>query len=146
MAKHTKIIDGTVAIKPALDWLFTMINKGLQGGAVEIAVYRHEEKRNNQQNALAWALWTEIANQVEWYGQRLTAEHWKELLSNEWKNQDIVPGISGGFCAIGVSTSKMTKREFSEVIELSYAFGVSKGVKFIDKTLADYENFKEAQQ
>lgn len=144
MARHTKVIDGDISIKPALDWAYGLIMKGLVGGAVAIDIYRHEEKRNNQQNALAWALWTEIANQVEWYGHKLTAEHWKELLSNEWKNQDIVPGISGGFCAIGVSTSKMTKREFSEVVEITFAFGSSKGVKFTDKTLADYSSYKEA--
>jgi hypothetical protein len=41
-----------------------------------------------------------------------------------------VPGIEGGFVALGQSTSKMTKAEMSELQTLIEAFGSQQGVKF----------------
>src|SRR5690606_28570128 len=105
-----------------------------------------EDARNNDQNAKGWALWSDISKQVEWYGQKLTPEHWKELLSHDWKAQQIVPAISGGFCAIGVRTSKMNVREFSELIEITFAFGSSHGVVWSDPAIKAYEQYREAQK
>ena len=44
--------------------------------------------------------------------------------------QDVVPGIDGGFVALGKSTSNMTKPEMCELQDLIEAFGVQQGVKF----------------
>jgi hypothetical protein len=44
-----------------------------------------------------------------------------------------VPGLDGGFVVCGQSTSKMTKSEFSELLELIAAFGANNGVKFNDQ-------------
>jgi hypothetical protein len=146
MAKHTKVIDGTIQIKSVLDWVFAMISKGLQGGAVAIDIYRYEELRTVEQNEKQWPMYNDISEQIDWYGQKLTPENWKELLSNEWQAQTIVPGISGGFCALGVRTSKMKKREMSELIEIIYAFGANKNVVWSEKSIASYQSYKEAQQ
>jgi hypothetical protein len=91
-----------------------------------------EETRSVEQNAKMWATLAEIANQVDWYGQKLTAEEWKWVLSASLKKQRAVPGIDGGFVVLGQSTSKMTIAEMSEMIELSVAFGVQQGVVFND--------------
>lgn len=91
-----------------------------------------EETRSTEQNAKMWATLGEIANQVDWYGQKLTAEEWKWVLSASLKKQRAVPGVDGGFVVLGQSTSKMTIAEMSEMIELAVAFGAQQGVKFND--------------
>lgn len=141
-----KVIDGKIQIQSALQAAYSVILEGLKGGAVYIEIGRHEENRNNDQNAKGWCIWNDISNHVEWYGEKLTAEHWKELLSHEWQAQRIVPAISGGFCAIGVRTSKMKKREFSELIEVSYAFGSQHSVPWSEPSLACYEEYREAKK
>lgn len=137
--KASKIISSVDQIKALLDWVYTCSVKGLPGGPVAVDIYRPEEKRNNQQNRLGWAIWTDISKQVEWYGKSMEPEAWKELLSHEWQAQEIVPAVSGGFCAIGVRTSKMRKRDFCELVEVSYAFGSQHGVRWSDPASAEYE-------
>lgn len=145
MAKR-KIIDGAVQIQGALQAAYSIILKGLEGGAVYLEIGRHEEGRNNEQNAKQWAMYSDLSNQLDWYGERLTSEQWKELLSHDWQAQKIVPAISGGFCALGVRTSKLKKRELAELIELVYAFGANKGVKWSEPALACYEEYREAMK
>lgn len=88
--------------------------------------------RTLDQNALLWPLLTELSEQVDWYGQKLTKEEWKDVMTAGLKRSRIVPGIDGGFVVIGLSTSKMDKKTFSELVELIYAFGAQQGVVFHD--------------
>jgi hypothetical protein len=90
------------------------------------------EKRNAQMNALLWARLTDISRQVEWYGQKLSPEDWKHVMTAGLKKQRAVPGIEGGFVVLGLSTSKMKKAEFSELLDLIQYFGDSQGVKWSD--------------
>jgi len=91
------------------------------------------ETRSLPQNARLWAMLTEISEQVEWYGRRLTPENWKHVFSAALKKQDVVPGLDGGFVVLGQSTSKMTVAEMSDLQTLMEAFGAEKGVKFSAK-------------
>ena len=77
-----------------------------------------------------WANLEDIAQQVIWYGVKLTKDEWKDVLTAALKKQKVVPGIEGGFVVIGARTSKMTVPEMTELIELSTAFGTQQGVKF----------------
>lgn len=92
--------------------------------------------RSLEQNAALWAALSDVAEQVEWYGRKLTAEDWKHVFSASLKKQDVVPGLHGDFVVLGVSTSKMTKAEMSDLIELIRAFGVERGVMFGDEVTA----------
>lgn len=92
-----------------------------------------EPKRNNDQNARLWAMLTDIADQVEWYGQSLTKEDWKDILTAALKRQRAVPGVDGGFVVLGARTSDMGKQEMSELLELIAAFGSQQGVTFNDR-------------
>lgn len=89
-----------------------------------------EETRSLEQNAKLWAMLGEISEQVEWYGQKLSPEDWKHILTASLKKQRAVPGIDGGFVVLGQSTSKMSVAEMSELIELMHAFGAQQNVKF----------------
>ena len=86
--------------------------------------------RSLNQNRMMWANLEDIAQQVIWYGVKLTKEEWKDVLTAALKKQKVVPGIEGGFVIIGARTSKMTVPEMTELIELSTAFGTQLGVKF----------------
>jgi hypothetical protein len=94
------------------------------------AVTVEEPKRNLSQNALMWTLLSDVAEQVEWHGQKLSPENWKDMCSAALKAQRVVPGIDGGFVVLGARTSRMTKSEMSEMIEFIYAFGAQHGVTF----------------
>jgi len=147
MGEHTKVIDGLVSIKPVLDWAYQLITKGLAGGAVEIAIRRHEEDRSIPQNKKGWAIWTDISKHLEWYGKKRSPRFWKEFLSSEMGDAEIVPNANGnGFFVFGKSTSEMKVREFSDLIMISYAFGSSHNVPWSEPALACYAEYKEAQQ
>ena len=89
-----------------------------------------EPKRSLIQNDRMWAMLTEVSKQVVWYGKKLTPEAWKCVFSASLKKQDVVPGLHGDFVVIGQSTSRMSKREMSEMIDLMDAFGAEQSVRF----------------
>lgn len=96
-----------------------------------------EPKRSLDQNRLMWDLLSDIAEQVDWYGQHYDAESWKDILSaGLHKEQRLVPGINGGLVALGARTSKMSVKEMNELIEFVRWFGAEKGVKFYDTEAA----------
>lgn len=90
-----------------------------------------EPTRTLEQNSLLWPLLDALSRQVEWHGQRLSSEDWKDLLTASLRKQRAAPAIDGnGFVVFGERTSKYSKAEFSELIELIYAFGAERGVDF----------------
>ena len=88
------------------------------------------EKRSDAQNRRLWAMLADISAQVDWYGQKLTSEEWKDVMSASLKRTKVVPGLDGGFVVCGQSTSRMTRAEMCELQELMEAFGVQQGVRF----------------
>ena len=89
-----------------------------------------KQTRSTEQNARMWAMLTEISDQVNWYGRKLTPTEWKHVFSASLKKQDVVPGLDGGFVVLGQSTSNMTRAEMSDLQTLMEAFGAQQGVKF----------------
>lgn len=92
--------------------------------------------RSLDQNARMWAMLGDVSKQVEWYGKKLSPEAWKCVFSASLKKQDVVPGLHGDFVVIGQSTSAMTIREMSDLMELMAAFGAERGVRFTDEVPA----------
>ena len=88
-----------------------------------------DAKRTQDQNSLMWAMLSDISEQVEWYGTKLTKDEWKDVFSAALKRHKVVPGLDGGFVVCGQSTSKMTKRQMSDLVELMNAFCAERGVK-----------------
>lgn len=89
-----------------------------------------EPTRSLEQNALLWPLLTDVASQVDWYGQKLTEWDWKDVFTAALKKAKVVPGLDGGFVVCGLSSSRMGKEEFSELIDLIKAFGAEHNVKW----------------
>lgn len=107
-----------------------MLAKSLLMAGHRLTLEVRPEKRSDAQNRRLWAMLGEIARQVDWYGQKLTAEEWKHVFSASLSKQKVVPGLDGGFVVLGLSTSKMTKGEMSDMQTLMEAFGAEKGVTF----------------
>ena len=88
-------------------------------------------RRSGDQNNLMWSLLSQISKHVDWYGTKLSSEDWKDVLTASLRHARVVPGIDPGtFVPLGMRTSQMTKEEISNLIELAYAFGAERGVKF----------------
>ena len=111
------------------DQVYPYLGGALQAGK-RLVITIKPETRSLQQNARLWAMLTEISQQVDWYGRKLTAEEWKHVFSASLKKQDVVPGLDGGFVVLGLSTSKMTKAEMGDLQELMAAFGAEHSVIF----------------
>ena len=85
-----------------------------------------EPTRSLAQNSLLWSLLNQVADKMVWYGEKLSADCWKDMFTASLKKQKVVVGIDGGFVVCGQSTSKMTKSELSELTELILAFCAEK--------------------
>jgi hypothetical protein len=97
---------------------------------VKVSITEAKNIRTLAQNDHMWGVLTDISNQVEWYGQKLTKEEWKDVLTAGLKKQKVVPGIDGGFVVIGARTSKMSVKEMIDLLDLAYAFGNEHDVKW----------------
>lgn len=87
--------------------------------------------RTLEQNAKMWAMLADISRQTLWHGQELTTDDWKNLFTASVKKLRVVPNLEGtGFVALGMATSRYTKAEMSAMIELMYAFGAEREVKW----------------
>lgn len=93
-------------------------------------------KRSLPQNAFLHAALTDIAEQVEWKGQRFTVDVWKRLCTASWLREEgeqpeLIPALDGkGFDIIFEHTSSMTVAQLSSLIEWCLCFGAQNGVTF----------------
>jgi sulfite reductase beta subunit-like hemoprotein len=109
-----------------------ILNAAPDGFAVTVA----EPTRTLEQNARMWALLTDISEQVEWYGKRLTPEDWKHVFTASLRKLTVVPNLDGtGFVALGLSTSRMSKRELGDLMTLIEAFGAERGVEWSEPAM-----------
>lgn len=117
--KQTYILEHPTARQRAVD----AVRNAPEGFCVTVA----EPSRNLEQNAALWAILSDIAEHVVWHGRKLSAEDWKHIFTASLKRMDVVPNLEGtGFVALGLSTSKMSKREFSDLLELVNAFAAER--------------------
>jgi hypothetical protein len=105
-----------------------------------------ESKRTLEQNSRFWAMATDISRQVKWHGMQLTPGDYKILFLDALHRElRAVPNIDGtGFVNLGRSSSDLSKEEFSNLIELMFAFGANHGVVFHDPTSPQESHAKEA--
>ena len=92
-----------------------------------------EATRSLDQNALMWARLGDIAAQLPWYGEKLSADDWKTILSASLRKSRVVPGIDPGTVVpLGMRTSDMTKAEMGMLLDLMDAFAAERGIIFSD--------------
>jgi len=126
MARALIVLNSTAAREKATRW----IAAAPFGTRVEFKA----SKRTLPQNDRMWAMLTDVAQQLEWHGLRLTPNDWKLIFLDALKQEvRIVPNIDGtGFVNLGRSSSDLSKGEMSDLIEIIHAFGARHGVKFMD--------------
>lgn len=94
-----------------------------------------EMTRSIDQNAKLWCCLSDISNQVEWHGRKLSSESWKHIFTAALVKQEVVPNLAGdGFVVLGQSTSKMTVGQMRDLIELIHAFGAERNVRWGDES------------
>lgn len=121
MSKRTFILAHDVARRNAVQY----VQDAPEGFSVTVS----EPTRSLDQNARLWAMLGDVSAQVDWYGKKLTSEDWKHVFSSALKKMDVVPNLDGtGFVALGLSTSRMSKRELGDLMTLMEAFGAERGV------------------
>ena len=103
----------------------------------EVLAQEHEEIRTEEQSKKMWAMLTDLSEQVQWpvngRMQYIGKEDWKHVLTAGLEQgQRIAQGIEGGFVVLGISTSRMSKKRMSALIELAQFFGDQRGVKWTD--------------
>lgn len=92
-------------------------------------------KRSLDQNRKMWPMLTDISTQLPWHGLRLTPEDWKLLfLDSLQREMRLVPNLDGtGFVNIDKTrSSRLSKQQFSDLIELIYSFGASHQIVWSD--------------
>lgn len=123
MSRWTFIVTDRIRAK-----LHAWIDRAPVGMLVEF----REAKRTSEQNAKQWPMLTDISQQLLWHGQHYPPEDWKDFLMHQLRGGRWMPAEDGGMVPIGFRTSELTKAEFSDLIEIMYAFGARNGVVWSD--------------
>lgn len=118
---------------PSREGVLSFLADFIRQAGRRVHIQVQEPTRTLEQNDLMWALLTDVSRQVDWpvdgRMQRLSPEDWKHVISAGLKReQRVAQGIDGGFVILGQRTSRMTKREMSDLVELIYAFGGERDV------------------
>ena len=105
--------------------------KAPHGSRVELKA----EKRSHAQNDRMWAMLTDIAVQKEHNGRKYTPDQWKVLfMSACGREVQFIPSLDGKtFLPWGQSSSDLSKKEMTDLIEFMFAWGAEHGVVFHDE-------------
>lgn len=129
MTRALIIVNGDASRQKAMHWAA----RAPLGTRVEFKAPR----RSVEQNSLMWARLTQVAQEVEWYGQHLSAEDWKDVFTASLRKARVVPGIdAGSFVPLGMRTSDMSKEEMTALLDLIDAFAAEHGVVFRESEAA----------
>ena len=105
--------------------------KELLAAGYRVVVTFRKDTRSLAQNQIMWSCLTDLSKQVPWYGKKLTPKGWKDWITGHLNGQELHPNMDGtGFISInrGDSTSDMTTKEMTAVIDLCHCFGTEQGV------------------
>ena len=95
-----------------------------------------EPTRSLEQNARMHGMASDLSKQVPWCGQTLSVEQWKRFATAKLKKDKIVfdcndkgePDANAGLIVLGASTSAMSVRDVSAIIEWFYWMGAQHNV------------------
>lgn len=93
-----------------------------------------EPTRNLDQNAAQWPILEAFAEQLQWPVNgamvNLSAEEWKDVLTAAFQGETVrlAMGLNGGVVMLGLRTSQMGKRRFSEWLDFLNATAALRGV------------------
>ena len=109
-----------------------------------IELFSVEGIRTLKQNSKMWPALTDISKHVVWRGEKHDPETWKHIISAAWRDQVFVHGIGDNMVVIPVSTRRLRKSEFAELLTAIHAFGDEQGVPWSDPAIQAYQAYAEA--
>ena len=123
MADHTAILraDRTFAHR--------LVDAAPMGSVMAIS----KPKRTNDQNALLWALLSEVSA-AKPEGRELTPDIWKAVFMHSLDHaQRFEMALDGkGMVPVGFRSSRLTKAQFSDLIEVIHEYAARHGIQFKD--------------
>lgn len=102
--------------------------------AAGLVVTFKEANRTTGQNAVQWPILEAFAEQLKWPVNgsmvRMTAEEWKDVLSAAFRGESVrlAQGLDGGVVMLGMRTSEMSNKQFSEWLEFLQVVAAERGV------------------
>jgi hypothetical protein len=162
---HLRTIKDKSEINKYFNWADGMICKGLEGGAVDVTISRHDPVRNWLQNRKFHAMIADInAMGVVRIPSRTIrlkeydAGQCKALLVIWFCNEKAQAGeelpnpprsfecpITGQQISIRPSTTEWGKKLTCEFVEWLYSFGAHYGVTWSEQSIKQYQSYREAQ-
>ena len=99
-----------------------------------VVVKVSEQTRTLDQNAAQWPILDAFSRQLQWpvngHMVSMEPEEWKDVLTAAFKGETVrlAMGLNGGVVMLGMRTSKMDKRVFSDWLEFLHAIAAERGV------------------
>ena len=96
-----------------------------------------EPSRSGEQNSAQWPILDAFSKQLGWpvNGKmvNMSPDEWKDVLSAAFRQETtrIAHGLDGGVVMLGMRTSKMSKKEFSDWLEFLHQVAADRDVKLI---------------
>lgn len=120
----------------AADTIGNWLREKTKSGAVWIIKLTDEgvtiklRTRTLEQNALLWAMLTDLSEQCTHFGQRYTPDDWKDILTASLAGElRMTPSLDGRrMVLLGLRTSKMSIKHMTDLIDLGHAHGAANGV------------------
>jgi hypothetical protein len=90
--------------------------------------------RNLEQNAAQWPILQAFSEQLEWpvngHMVRMTPDEWKDILTAAFNQETtrLAMGLNGGVVMLGMRTSKMDKKIFSDWLNFLHAVAIERGI------------------
>lgn len=133
MGEQVFTVTSITELRPMFERAWAAAKAMAKGGPFELVL--RLPTRSLDQNRKLWPMLQDIADQLQWPVngrlQRMSREDWKDILTAGFQQESrIAEGIAGGHVFLGMRTSRMSKRQFSELVEFIYAFGSGRGVRF----------------
>ena len=115
--------------------LWPLIKSWLICGGGRLVISVKTETRTLAANARLHAMLTDVSQQATYMNKKRSVEFWKGLFVSGWQiateqKPEIVPGLEGEFINIRESTTTMTMKKISGVMEYIEAWGAFNDVKF----------------
>jgi hypothetical protein len=81
-----------------------------------------------------WAMLTDVSRQKEHMGRKYTPDQWKVIFLHAiGREVQFIPALDGqGFIPWGQSSSDLSVKEMTDLIEFMFAWGAENGVTFYE--------------
>lgn len=147
----------TVNVKAEMQKVWEMVHTGLRNGD-PVTVTLGRAKGSRVQEKCYHAQIGDFARQIKPLGNKHTIKAWKELLVFDFAREKLsmgeplaegnswIPSLCGtAMIPSRPATTGFDKDVRSQFIEYLFVKGAEYGVLFTDKTMADYETYREAK-